>query len=149
MEPVTALYYKARAGKPNTSCTSSLPCRIDQEPQTQPMCNPVLLLDLLPLLTAGSSGEEFLLAAFKRAQMAKPAACSFVLVGTTASPLGQLPVIAVWLLVPPGWQPPHVTTTPELEQSTRGQMRTGLGKANPAKRSGLWKQEVVSIIAVF
>lgn len=45
--------------------------------------------------------------------------------------------------------PPHVTTTPELERSTRGQTRAGLGKANPEKCSGLWRQEVVSVIAVF
>lgn len=70
------------------------------------MCNSTLSLDLLPFLTAGNSGEEFLLAAFKQAQMAKPAACSFVLVGTTAAALGQLTVIAVWLLVFSGWQPP-------------------------------------------
>jgi len=60
---------------------------------------------LLPFLTAGNSGEEFILASFKQGQMAKPAACSFVLIGTTAPALGQLTVIAVWQIVFSGWQP--------------------------------------------
>lgn len=57
----------------------------------------------LPLHPAGRSGEGFLFAAFKQAQMAKPDACSFVPVGIAEVALGQLTVIAAWLLISPGW----------------------------------------------
>lgn len=90
----------------NTSCANSLTRLSDQEPQTQPTRNSTLSLDLLPFLTAGNSGVEFLRAAFKQAQMAKPAARSFVHAGTTGTALGQLTVIAVRLMVFSGWQPP-------------------------------------------
>lgn len=35
--------------------------------------------------------------------MAKPDACSFVPVGIAEVALGQLTVIAAWLLISPGW----------------------------------------------
>lgn len=71
--------------------------------------------------------------------MAKPDACSFVPVGIAEVALGQLTVIAAWLLISPGWQPPDTCNSCAwVKVKHKRPDESRFWKADPAKHSGLW-----------